>query len=71
MGNREGEEGGGEGGGYFHKGCPSLYENYGDEQHKLNLRHVMKFLEACSEPPADLSVLVDWDGWALSSKELM
>ena len=57
---------------YFQKGCPSLYEDYGDEQHKLNLKHVMKFLESCNETaPVDLGILQDWDGWSLSTKELV
>ena len=56
----------------FRKGCPGLYDNYGDEQHKLNLKHVLKFLESCNETsPLDLTTLVDWDGWTLTSKELM
>ena len=56
----------------FRKGCPALYDDYGDEQHKLNLKHVLKFLESCNETrPVDLSSLVDWDGWTLASKELM
>ena len=56
----------------YRKGCPELYDDYGDEQHKMNLKHVMKFLESCNETnPADLSCLVDWDGWTLASKEVM
>ena len=56
----------------FRKGCPGLYDDYGDEQHKLNLKHVLKFLETCNESsPVDLSSLVDWDGWTLASKEVM
>ena len=56
----------------FRKGCPELYDGYGDEQHKLNLKHVLKFLESCNEAsPVDLSCLVDWDGWTLASKEVM
>lgn len=56
----------------FRKGCPELYDDYGDEQHKLNLKHVLKFLESCNETnPVDLSCLVDWDGWTLASKEVM
>ena len=69
-----GEEGerGEEGEKDFRKGCPSLYDDYGDEQHKLNLKHVLKFLESCNETsPVDLGSLVDWDGWTLASKELM
>ena len=55
----------------FRKGCPSLYEDYGDEQHKLNLKHVLKFLESCHESrPLELSVLQEWDGWTLASKEI-
>jgi hypothetical protein len=56
----------------FRKGCPELYNDYGDEQHKLNLKHVLKFLESCNETsPVDLSSLVDWDGWTLVSKGVM
>lgn len=56
----------------FRKGCPELYDDYGDEQHKLNLKHVLKFLDTCSESsPVDLSCLVDWEGWTLVSKEVM
>ena len=56
----------------FRKGCPELYDDYGDEQHKLNLKHVLKFLEGCNETsPVDLNCLVDWDGWTLASKEVM
>ena len=56
----------------FRMGYPALYENYGDEQHKLNLKHVLKFMEACAETsPVDLSSLQDWDGWTLATKELM
>ena len=65
-GGREGEERD------FRKGCPELYDDYGDEQHKLNLKHVLKFLDTCSESqPADLSSLVDWEGWTMASKEVM
>ena len=56
----------------FRKGCPTLYDDYGDEQHKLNLKHVLKFLDMCNETsPVDLTCLVDWDGWTLVSKEVM
>lgn len=56
----------------FRKGCPALYDDYGDEQHKLNLKHVLKFLETCNETsPVDLTTLEDWDGWTLATKELM
>ena len=44
---------------YFRKGCPTLYDDYGDEQHKLNLKHVLKFLDMCNETsPVDLTVLI-------------
>lgn len=56
----------------FRKGCPALYDDYGDEQHKLNLKHVLKFLETCNETsPADLTGLEEWDGWTLATKELV
>ena len=56
----------------FRKGYPELYDDYGDEQHKMNLKHVLKFLETCSESsPVDLSCLTDWDGWTLVSNEVM
>lgn len=69
----EGEELEGEGAEKdFRKGCPDLYDDYGDEQHKLNLKHVLKFLETCNETsPADLTGLEDWDGWTLATKEVM
>lgn len=56
----------------FRKGCPALYDGYGDEQHKLNLKHVLKFLETCNETsPVDLTRLEEWDGWTLATKELV
>lgn len=56
----------------FTKGCPSIYAEYGDKQHKMNLRGVQEFLESSGEmEPVDLSVIQDWDGWVMATREIV
>ena len=56
----------------FRKGCDTMYAEFGDKTHKLNLRKVEKFLESSGEmEPNDLGIIRDWDGWALASKEIV
>ena len=55
----------------FRQGCPTLYGEFGDKQHKLNLKRVQQFLESSGEMmPEDLRILQDWDGWVLASKDI-
>lgn len=54
------------------QGSSALYADYGSKQHKLNLERVQEFLESSGEvEPKDLSVLQDWDGWMVASREIM
>lgn len=56
----------------FTKGCPSIYTGYRDKQHTLNLKRVQEFLESSGEmEPVDLSVIRDWDGWMMASREIV
>ena len=58
--------------GSFLQGSTKLYDNYGSKQHQLNLERVKVFLESSGEiEPLDLSVLHDWDGWMVASREIM
>lgn len=57
--------------GSYLQGSSRLYEDYGSKQHKLNLERVHAFLESSGEiEPVDLSVLQDWDGWMIASREI-
>lgn len=54
------------------QGSSRMYKEYGSKQHKLNLERVHTFLESSGETEAvDLSVLQDWDGWMVASREIM
>ena len=54
------------------QGSARLYKDYGSKQHRLNLERVREFLESSGEQePVDLSVLQDWDGWMIASREIM
>lgn len=56
----------------FTKGCASIYAEYGDKQHKMNLRRVQEFLESSGEmEPVDLSVIQEWDGWVMATREIV
>lgn len=58
--------------GSYLQGSSRLYEEYGSKQHKLNLERVHAFLESSGETEAvDLSMLRDWDGWMIASREIM
>lgn len=53
-------------------GSSKLYKEFGSKQHRLNLERVFEFLESSGETePADLSVLHDWDGWMVASKDIV
>lgn len=59
-------------GGFYWQVSTKLYKDYGNKQHKLNLESVHEFLESSGEiEPADLSVLQEWDGWMVASREIM
>ena len=48
-----------------------MYREYGSKEHKLNLERVFEFLKSSGETePADLSVLLDWDGWMVASRDI-
>ena len=56
----------------FRKGCQTLYFDFGDKQHRLNLRKVRELLESTGEKePVDMRALDDWDGWNLATKEIV
>ena len=57
---------------YYRQGCPTMYNEFGDKQHQMNLKRVQQFLESSGEmAPEDLSILRDWDGWVLASKDIV
>ena len=50
----------------------SVYEIFGDKKHKKSLRLIQEFLESTGEhEPADLTVLQEWDGWAVASRDIV
>ena len=56
----------------FRKGSAKLYSEFGDKQHKMNLERVLEFLKSSGESqPANLTLLMDWDGWVLASKQIV
>ena len=56
----------------FTKGSPSIYTGNRDKQHTLNLKRVQEFLESSGEmEPVDLSLIRDWDGWVMASREIV
>ena len=56
----------------FTKGCPSIYAEYGDKQHKMNLRGVQELLESSGEmEPVDLGVIQEWDGWVMATRDIV
>ena len=58
--------------GSFRRGCSKMYVEYGKKEHKLNLQRVEEFLKSSGEvEPSDLSILHDWDGWVMASKDIM
>lgn len=58
-------------GSYLHGSSVLYNRDYGSKQHKLNLERVREFLESSSEmEPKDMSMLQDWDGWMVASKEI-
>ena len=57
---------------FYLRGSSKLYKEFGSKQHKLNLERVHELLESSGEiEPMDLSMLRDWDGWMVATKDLM
>lgn len=55
----------------YQHGSSKLYREYGSKEHKLNLERVVEFLKSSGEAePMDLSILQDWDGWMVASREI-
>ena len=50
----------------------TVYERFGDETHRRSLHKVHEFLESTGEhKPVDMTVLHDWDGWTIASRDVV
>lgn len=50
----------------------SVYERFGDDRHRKSLRKIQEFLESTGEnEPVDLTVLREWDGWMVASRDVV
>lgn len=49
-----------------------VYDSFGSEKHKESLQRIEEYMKSINEnKPCDLSVLQDWDGWAVASKDIV
>ena len=47
-----------------------FYKHFGDEAHKQTLKDLQEFLDSSGETdPVDLSILQEWDGWVIGSRD--
>ena len=50
----------------------TVYERFGDETHRRSLHKVRELLESTGEhKPVDMTVLQDWDGWTIASRDVV